>query len=522
MSLCVILAAGIGSRMGHDCPHKCLMPLKGKAIISYLIERSSADRIIIAVGHKKNQVIDYVSCVHPNLNCTFVHVENFQGAGSGPGHSMECCRNFMNEPFYLLTSDSYVEENLPIIDEDWIGIFETDYLQNYSTCSIDADNIVTRFQNKCKNPLEYAFSGIMAVKDHRKFWQRFDKYKKQRKDNEVEAIGVLYEPFYAPIRAKKLKYSDTGTKKMYDALYDTVGTFATYELKKENIDEVTYKIENSIIKLSDANKINLKKQKHDILKKWCTPLKDKQYESLLCCEYAEGTTLYDEDNEILYIKFLQWLDSGLFNTTANRPENYKLSLKKFYQNKTIDRINKYFSNKNLSLNTQFTINGKLCYSPSQILEILDWNNLCDNPIDSAIHGDLNFGNVITNPSCEFKLIDWRDSFDGHVSWGDRYYDYAKIYAGCNINFKLLANCKLPFEMTSESIQLAEMTTASCKNFLIYFENYLIDKKIDLNKVKTLAYLSYLNMAPLHPALFGDFLAIYGIYMLSHERQRVHT
>ena len=48
MSLCVILAAGVGSRMANDCVHKALMPLKGKAIISYLIERSNSEKIVIA------------------------------------------------------------------------------------------------------------------------------------------------------------------------------------------------------------------------------------------------------------------------------------------------------------------------------------------------------------------------------------------------------------------------------------------------------------------------------------------
>jgi GTP:adenosylcobinamide-phosphate guanylyltransferase len=516
MSLSVILAAGIGSRMGHDCPHKALMPLKGKAILSYLIERSNSEKIIIAVGHKKQQIIDYVKCVHPYIDCTFVHVENFQGTGSGPGHSMECCRNLINEPFYLLTSDSYVEENLPPITEDWIGIFQTDALQHYSTCAVDENNIVNKFKNKSAEPLDFAFSGIMAVKNHEKFWQRFDEYKKERKDNEMEAIGVLYEPFYAPIRARKLKYNDTGTKKMYDDLYEQVGTFATYELKKDNIDEVTYKIHNKIIKLGDVSKIDAKKQKHALLKPWCTAMFDTSYESLLCYEYADGMTLYDIDDELVYIKFLQWLDAGLFKTKSIRPKNYRQSLEKFYKNKTLERVEKYLISKNLTMEHKFIINGRACASIAEILIKIDWHELCDSPIDSIIHGDLNFGNVIAETNNSFKLIDWRDSMDGHIIWGDRYYDLAKIYAGCCLNYKNLASAKMPFKIENNKIYLEDMSSTSCKQFLKHFEKYIVNMGIKLEKVKNLAFLSYLNMAPLHPALFGDFLAYYGIYMLSHD------
>jgi hypothetical protein len=356
----------------------------------------------------------------------------------------------------------------------------------------------------------------MAVKNHQKFWEKFDTYKKERKDKEVEAIGVLYEPFYAPIYAKKLKYSDTGTKKMYDQLYEQVGSFATYELKKENIDEATYKIDNKIIKLGNPNKISAKKHKHFLIKNWCTSLKSEHYESLICSEYAEGNTLYDEDNENLYLKFLEWLDKGLFKIKADRPASYHTSLEKFYKNKTLERVEKYCSQKMVPLESSLIINGLKCDFFKSILDNIDWDELCHDPIDAVIHGDLNFGNVIASPNNKFYLIDWRDSFDGDINWGDRYYDYAKIYAGCEVNFKLLASSKCPFIVDNKEIRLENMTTTACKNLLIHFENYLLNKKVNLNKVKTLAYLSYLNMAPLHPALFGDFLAYYGIYKLCRQ------
>ena len=70
-----IHAAGVGSRMGNVAQYinKAILPVNFKAAISHIIEKFSKDiEIVIAVGHKKETVIDYVELAHPDRPITFV------------------------------------------------------------------------------------------------------------------------------------------------------------------------------------------------------------------------------------------------------------------------------------------------------------------------------------------------------------------------------------------------------------------------------------------------------------------
>ena len=50
----------------------------------------------------------------------------------------------------------------------------------------------------------------------------------------------------------------------------------------------------------------------------------------------------------------------------------------------------------------------------------------------------------------------------------------------------------------------------------YLEQWLADGGYDVDKVKTIAALVVLNMSPLHPGRVGDFLFLYGRYMLARN------
>ena len=139
MSACLILAAGIGSRMENPVINKGLLPITGKAIITHIIENVNCDEIIIAVGYKAQQVKDYCACAHPDKNIKFVDVDNYNGPGSGPGYSMWCCRDYLQQPFYLVTADSFLGSQIPDLDVDWIGVSYVTDLENYATCESDKD-----------------------------------------------------------------------------------------------------------------------------------------------------------------------------------------------------------------------------------------------------------------------------------------------------------------------------------------------------------------------------------------------
>ncbi len=59
----IILAGGKGNRMEYDLP-KPLVPVKGKAILAhqldYLAKFKEIDRIILSLGHRANEIIDFI------------------------------------------------------------------------------------------------------------------------------------------------------------------------------------------------------------------------------------------------------------------------------------------------------------------------------------------------------------------------------------------------------------------------------------------------------------------------------
>src|SRR3990167_10156206 len=94
----VILSAGVGSRMGNLTDHfnKALLPVNFKAVISHIIEKFPKNiEIVIAVGHKKELIKDYLALAHPERKITYVEINNYIGPGTGPGYSLLRCKDYL-------------------------------------------------------------------------------------------------------------------------------------------------------------------------------------------------------------------------------------------------------------------------------------------------------------------------------------------------------------------------------------------------------------------------------------------
>jgi NDP-sugar pyrophosphorylase family protein len=510
MSKCLILAAGKGSRMENPFINKGLLPISGKAIISSAIENIICDEFIIAVGYNAQQIKDYCNCAHPNKKITYIQVDNYDGEGSGPGYSMSCCRNMLQEPFYITTADSYIGNCLPPINEDWIGVQKVDDMENYSTCCFDADGYLIQFKNKSKESLDYAFTGVMGVMSYKKFWEKFDSYKSKNYDKELEVIGVLYDLPYEKIKYKKINWYDIGRKNLYESLKSNFNSFASFELPKINVQEYTYKVSNKIIKLSTPQNIQNKLVRAEILKPYIPKIKCNQFKNVMAYEYLKGKTLYELDSFELYKEFLNWCENNLFN--APKTESNTEANKRFYYKKTSDRLNIFTNTNILSWDARFKINNLSCYSINEILTRLPWGKICNEGWFYPFHGDLNFGNIIFTEKNEYKLIDWRDEYES-MPIGDFYYDLAKLYAGALVNF-MIASKKDIIYFNNESIIIENSYSENTYKFMEFYENWLVEKKYDVNKVKLIAYITYLNMSPLHPDGFGAFLFYKGIYEIS--------
>ena len=91
----------------------------------------------------------------------------------------------------------------------------------------------------------------------------------------------------------------------------------------------------------------------------------------------------------------------------------------------------------------FSQNGDFNF---ELLNKIDWLKICNGkPVN--FHGDLHFENIVKS-KIGYKLLDWRESFDDLINYGDIYYDFAKLNHGFIINHSLISENK--FDVSFEN------------------------------------------------------------------------
>ena len=509
----LILAAGIGSRLGNLTKNinKAMLPIDNKAIISYIINKFPSNyEFVVALGYKGEFIKEYCKLAYPNHKFTFVNIDNYTGDKSGPGYSALLCKQHLQRPFYWIVADCIIDSKIPHLDGNWLGVYPTSYPEKYSTIKTNNKDEIVEFKNKSKEGFDKAFIGLASIWDYNTFWEQLE-------NNMVngEIVTAFSNPnLYPSFKTKDLKWLDTGN---LDDLNRTKLYFNDNPLSLyKETDEITYK-ENRFIKFNpDKNNINNKSKRANVLSK-LIPSDFKSTNHFISYKWEDGDTLYQLDNLNLYKKFL-----GFLNSTIDNSLKLDLSediFQKFYLDKTNTRkqrfINKYGEK---YINEPLTINGKQYPSLKTLLKNnLKLDKFTHSKCYSSFHGDLQFDNILYNESKDkFTYIDWRESFGGNTSGGDIYYDLAKLYGGILIPYNLM---KKP-----NSVKLSEGETiinynhdvpVNLQKFKTYFEKWINNSKYDLDKIKLITAIIFLNMSPLHDESFGKMLWVRSIEMLNN-------
>ena len=191
-------------------------------------------------------------------------------------------------------------------------------------------------------------------------------------------------------------------------------------------------------------------------------------------------------------------------------------IRKFYGVKTFDRMEKFIQKfgKNY-LNLAHNINGKDFPAFETFLSKVEFIQFEGNPFYKLFHGDLQFDNIIYNDNLnKFVYIDWRESFGGYTEAGDVYYDLAKLYGGCLIPYDKMKNeDNIKFVEGSYSVNYSYEVSESLQKFKKEFETWVNIQGYDLEKIKLITSLIFLNMSPLHEEKFGKLLWFKSIEML---------
>ena len=508
----LLLAAGKGERLGNLTANinKALLPINNRAIISSIINKFPiSHEIIVALGYKGNVIKEYCKLADPNRKFIFVNIDDINSNNSGPGYSALKCKEYLNRPFYLAVADCIIDSELPPQDGNWLGVYPTSYPEKYSTVKSDIKGNILDFTNKSSKGFKDAFIGLASILEYDVFW---DELENNMQSGEI--VSAFSNPSkYSNFSIKRLKWLDTGT---LDDLNRTKDYFNDNPLSlHKETNEITYK-EHKFIKFHpDQNNIQNKSKRAKILKN-LIPSEFTNTNNFISYNWEDGKTLYNYNDINLYEKFLSTLNSNILKskTWVGDEELYK----SFYITKTKNRRDKFINRFGKKYYTKkYNINGHNYDSLENILLDINLDKLYNNPMYSLFHGDLQFDNIIYNKENDsFKYIDWRESFGGSTKGGDIYYDLSKLYGGCIIPYNLVKDDN--FIKYTEGIAVIDYNfniPRALSQFKNKYEKWLIDEGYDLDRIKLITAIIFLNMSPLHNKNFSKTLWFKSIEMLSN-------
>ena len=212
-----ILAGGIGSRMGDFSKtfNKAMIPVQGKPSICHIIEKFPEDvEIVIAVGHKKETIIDYLRYAYPKRKLTFYEVEKHSGHGAGPGYGVLEGKCLLQCPFIFFAADTLVKEAVPPPNENWFGIAEVEDTSRFCSANIDENNMISRIDDKIKCDNKYAFIGLAGINDYKTFIETLEKDKTLIK-GEIQVSNGFKGLMEKGMKGMVFTWFDTGDSASY-------------------------------------------------------------------------------------------------------------------------------------------------------------------------------------------------------------------------------------------------------------------------------------------------------------------
>lgn len=507
----LIVCAGLGSRLKNltKFVNKTLLPINNKAIISHIIDKFPQDYdFIITLGYKGESIKEYCLLTHPNHNFTFIEIDDYQSKLSGPGYSTLMCANHLQRPFYIIMGDCLIDSPLPHLDGNWLGGYPTSYPEKYATIEINTNGDIIKVTNKSEIGHDLAFVGLGAFFNYEIFWSELENNLKKG-----ELVCAFENPEkYPNFKVKIVNWLDTGN---FDDLEKTKHYFNDKPLSlKKEIGDITYKENNLFLKFIPSGKSLTNKVIRASKLKDLTPSNFGYTKNFIYYKWCDGKTPYEIDSYDVYVKLLTLLETNI--KTSSLPGSPSASYS-FYVNKTNERLTSFVLKNGVEyLQKKYTINGKLYESMSTLIALVNPDNFKNHDFYTFFHGDLHFENLIyDDENDKFVYIDWRESFADITSSGDIYYDMAKLYGGALIPYNLMVDeNNINFTEGEYIVNYSYPITINLKKFLYTYEEWISKMGYDINKVKLITGLIFLNMSPLHEGKFGKMLWFKSIEILN--------
>ena len=518
MTKVCILTAGVGSRMLPLTTkiNKAILPLGEKAVISHIIDKFSRNaEFVIATGYLSDTVETYLKFAYPEHNFTFVQIDKYLGDRCGPGYSLLQCERFLQEPFYFVSCDTVIDDDLPndIMESgNWIGVAYTDTPISYCTVSMKKNN-VSELHDKVLSGSNSAFIGLAKIQNYKIFFSGL-KQSISRINGEPQITGGLEAIIkHSNTRAIEFTWYDTGNKLNYNTAQKH---FNNEGFDFSKTDEYLYFNNGKVLKYFTDHKIAEKRFARSKTIKDFAPKVLQCKDGFYVYDYINGLVLYDCDLENLIEPLLDWLHDDFWlkkDLKLNEKIIFKEACLKFYKDKTYARLKDFYQKETRQEFKIGTVNGDQILPLNKLLKHIDWNDLT-NGIPVRFHGDLQFDNILITKNGKFKLIDWRQDFAGLIDYGDIYYDLAKLLGGILIPYKSIKSGNFSFNFSNGNSEFNLPQIPSCDKIKHIYYQHLDKIGVDKIKVSKITALIFLNMAPLHEYPFSNLLYAMGRYSLA--------
>lgn len=514
MRTVVLLTAGLGARMGRyaELTNKSLLPIKGKAIISHIIDQypRTQTEFIVALGYKGELVQAYLNWAHPHHDIEYVWVDNFAGPESGPAYSLrQCEQTLKGREFTVVACDGYYEclTSIPT-GRNVLGVAQVakDQQSLYCNVCVQEGQIRAVYDKQVTDTTSVAACGVWHIHDTTQFFQQLH--------------GVELSSGFTglPMDAIEIGWRDLGSDTFYDAFVAEQFGSDAFDYSKDHELLYTVRVHGSadshrrVIKLFGDTTITERRLLRAQGRSYF-PMIDGHHAGMYTYQFVPGKTLYEYNTPTLFEHLLDWLETSLWNDRANDARLTSEDCHAFYWMKTHERLAQF--QKKYPFYAPQSINGRpITQTIERYLDRLDWRRLCDTDLDQRtafIHGDLQFDNIIMTPKNHICLLDWRQDFAGQLWYGDKYYDIAKLTAGMIVNHDLIKRRAFFFEETNQNTQaIFDLPERPMHRGM---RQQLTTRYSDA-MIQDIVTLIFLNMAPMHRPPYDRLLFCLALHRLA--------
>lgn len=513
----IITTSGIGSRLDNltKMTNKSLVNIGEKFVIDYIIEyylQYKNITFIITLGYYGSFVKQYIDITYGDkINVIYVVIDKYKGAGSSLLYSLKQTEKYIDEPFIFHCCDTIITDYQVFPDQNCLYLYKYNDSTQYATVNIVKDKVI-KINNKGESNFDYIYIGLSYIKDYLNFFLILKNiYEKDSNNNSLSDIHVYRKMMKENVFTYKVieNYNDIGSIKFYN------NAIKKYKSKYNRIikyDEALSFHKDKVIKFffySDKVKNLIKRTEY--MDKKSIPKILNYSDNFIAFEFINSNPLSQIYINGLIYKLLEWGENTMWKHISLN-NDYLDICKKFYYDKTIDRVKKYL-NKNTS-NDYELINGIKIGKIYDLFKSFNFDQLYTKKL-SRFHGDFILDNLLLRESDKFCMIDWRDNFSNNYEYGDPYYDLAKLRHNIYLNHKNIEDKLYNIEqINSDECKL----DIKCNYFLIEqiedYNRFIIKYNYNLKKIKIITALIWINMAPLYEDhKLSNFLFNFGKYNL---------